>query len=137
MGRVPNIKRIQTNDFNEKDQELISTLAYPINSFMEQTAAVLDKGVDFNNLNQAIITLQTMTDANGNPILETKYKSLLKSKVVGHVCINAYNITNTSAFPVNTPFISFIQNADIVTINNITGLQANNKYKLIVLSIGE
>lgn len=137
MGRIPDIKRIQKSDFESDQQELVDKLAFPINSFMEQTRSALDHNIDFTNLNQEIITLETMTDALGRPILETKYKSVLKTKVIGHSCINAFNLTDNTIYPISTPFLSFEQNANIVTILHVSGLQAGNKYRLVVLSIGQ
>lgn len=137
MGRVPDIKRIQKSDFAEEDQEMVDKLAFPINSFFEQTRSALDHNIDFTNLNQEVITLETMVDVNGMPTLETKYKTTLKTKVVGQVCINAFNLTNNTLYPVSAPFLSFEQNANIVTILNVSGLQPANKYRLVVLSIGQ
>lgn len=137
MARVPDIKRIQKEDFEGEMRDAIDKIAFPINSFMEQTKAVLDKGVDFQNLNQEIITLETTVDMNGSPIIESKWKSNLKSKIAGNICINAFNLTNTAGFPLNQPFISFIQNGNIVTVLNVTGLQPNEKYRLVILSIGQ
>lgn len=137
IGRVPDVKRIQKEDFEGEMQDAVDKLAFPLNSFMEQVKAVLDKNVDFKNLNQEPIILETTVDVNGNPTVETKYRSNLRTKVLGHTCINAFNLTNTAAYPTGQPFISFIQNGNIITVLNVKGLQANQKYRLIVLSIGQ
>lgn len=137
MARIPDIKRIQKENFDKDDQRLAEQIAYPINSFMEQTRSALEGRLDFTNLNQELITLTVTVDADGVPIVTTKWKSNLKSNVAGNVVISAANQTDTSAFPDGCPFISYSQNGGIITVLNVTGLQANNKYDLVVLSIGK
>lgn len=136
MARVPDIKRIQKSDFEEEYQELVDKLAFPINSFFEQTRSAFDRNIDFRNLNQEVINIDITVDAFGIPTLEAKYRSTLKTKVLGHSCINAINISGTAGFPTGQPFLTFVQNNNIVTILNVTGLPADTKYTLVVLSIG-
>lgn len=137
MGRIPDIKRIQKSDFEEKYQALIEKLSFPINSFFEQTRSALDHNIDFTNLNQEVITLDIVVDANGVPTTDTKYRSSLKTKVLGHSTINALNISGQAGFPTGQPFITFSQTSNLVSILNVTGLPADTKYRLIVLSIGQ
>ncbi len=136
MARPPDLRRIQKEDFEEEIQETIDKLAFPLNNFMEQTRSALDGNLDFNNLNQEIITVDVMVDSNGKPTMTTKYKSGLNTNVVGHNCINAINLTSSTTYPTSSPFISYAQNANLVTLLNISGLQANNKYRLTLISIG-
>lgn len=137
MGRIPDIKRIQKSDFEEKYQSLIEKLSFPINSFFEQTRSALDHNIDFTNLNQEIITVDVIVDVNGVPTTNIQYRSSLKTKVIGHAAINALNISGAAGFPTGQPFITFSQTDKLVTILNVTGLPANTKYRLIVLSIGQ
>lgn len=137
MARVPDLKRIQKEDFQDEMREAVDKLAFPLNSFMEQTRSALDGNIDFTNLNREVKTIETVVDSSGNPTIDTKYRSELNTKVQGHNCIAAYNLNNTSIYPLNSPFISFIQNNNIVTILNITGLQAGQKYKLVLECIGQ
>lgn len=137
MGRVPDIKRIQKSDFDEEYQEMIDKLAFPINSFFEQTRSLADKNIDFKNLNQEIIKIDVLVDAGGIPIIEAKYRSTLKTTVQGHSCINAVNISGTPGYVTGTPFLTFLQNGNIVTILHIAGVPANTKFQLIVISIGQ
>lgn len=111
-------------------------LAFPLNSFMEQTRAAFDHAIDFNNLNRAIIVLSVIVNEDGTPVQKTQYKSNLKTNVIGSVCINSSNQTTPGNYPTATPFISFAQNANIVTINNIKGLTPNEKYQLTIEIIG-
>ncbi len=137
IGRIPDIKRIQKTDFEQKYQALIEKLSFPINSFFEQTRSALDHNIDFTNLNQEIITLDVVVDATGVPTTNTQYRSTLRTKVIGNTTINALNISGTAGFPTGQPFITFSQTDKLVTILNVTGLPANTRYRLIIISIGQ
>lgn len=136
MARVPDITYIRTEDFDGDQKKMIDRIAFPVNTFMEQTSSALDRSLDFQNLNRELITLDITVDANGNPTTQTRYSSNLKSRVAGHNCISAINTTNPLVYPTSQPFISFIQNTNLVTINNVSGLQANQKYQIVLESIG-
>lgn len=136
MARSISIKKINKEDFDKQYQPLIDKIAFPLNSFMEQVKSAFDKNINFSNLNQEIITLTITVDADGIPIIPTQWKSTLRTKVLGSVCIKATNQDSPASFPISQPFINFVQNGALVFINQISGLQADNKYQLIVLSIG-
>jgi hypothetical protein len=50
--------------------------------------------------------------------------------------VSASNQTNPGIYPTAAPFVSFTYSGDIVTILNITGLQANSQYSLTLELIG-
>jgi hypothetical protein len=136
MAIVSNIKRIIKEDFESDEQDMIGKLAEPINSFAEKVKQALNGSLDFNNLNQQVIQLTVSVDSTGIPIILTQYKSTIKTRVIGHSCIAAVNESIPQNSPINTPFISFTQNGELVKINKITGLQTNQRYLLTVISIG-
>ncbi len=136
MGRAPDRKLLNKEDFDSDDRDLVEKIAGLYNTFVEQTAAVLNKSVDFQNLNQEPITLEVSTNASGIPITSTQFKSNLKSRVLGLSVINAINLTNSLNTPTAQPFISYVQNNDLVKVNKVVGLQPNERYRLTVLSIG-
>jgi len=136
MGRVPNLNRITTEDFAQEDQALVSKMAFPINTFMEQVANVLDKRIDFDNLNQEIITMTVTVDSTGNPLTPAKYKSDLLTRIQGMTCIRCQDLDSPGTPPVNTPFATFVQSTSIVSVSNIKGLTANTRYRLTFLIFG-
>lgn len=136
MARVPDIRRLDKSDFDKENQDLVDKLAFPLNSFMEQTRAAFQKNIDFVNLNQEVILLSVIVDEIGTPVQKTQYKSTLNTKVLGNVCIASVNTTTAGAFPNGQPFLTFAQDANIVTVTNIKGLVAGQRYTLTVLSIG-
>lgn len=142
MARIPDLRLLKKEDFAAKDQQLIDKLAFPINNFMQQVVNVFKNGIDFNNLNQQINTITVSVDSTGKLVNTIQFKVALSTKIQGMICINAVNKTSTVRFPSAQPFISFSQNNEIMTINNISGLSfddgATNSdtYTLTILSIG-
>lgn len=136
MARIPDLKRLQKENFTSEQQPLVEKLAYPINTFMEQTVNALNGRLDFSNINMELINLDVTVDSGGEPVVITKFKTNLKSNVAGVVCINASNITDPTTYPTSQPFVSIAQNGSIITVKHISGLQANNRYDLRLLSIG-
>jgi hypothetical protein len=143
MARIPDLRLLIKEDFGKDDQEMIDKLAFPINNFMQQVITVLKNGIDFNNLNQQVITFTTSVNAQGVPVTPVQFRNGLASKVIGIICINALNQSSTTRFPEATPFISFTSNGTVLTITNISGLgipegQTNSDtYTFTILNIGQ
>lgn len=136
MAKVPIFSRLDKGDFDKKDQDLVDRMGYILNPFMEQTSKAFDKKINNDNLNQEYITFNISVDAAGTPSQKTQLKSNLNTAVIGTSVIQAKNTTTPSNYPIATPFISFTQAQAIVTINNISGLQAGDKYSITILSMG-
>lgn len=137
MARPLDFKRIAKEDFNSEDRGLVEKLALPINSFFEQVRNALNGDIDFQNLNQKIVTLRVRVDASGNPVVLTKFKSEINGRALGIICINAVNNTNATNYPTGTPWISYTENSALITVNNITNLAQDDVYTLTLLMIGE
>lgn len=135
MAKVGNLKRIVKEDFDQEDQPLIDKLAFSLNPFLEQVVSAFDKNLDFDNLNQAFVTVDTEVNNLGVPKLKLELKSQLKTRVRGMLCVSAQNLTDTT-FPTSAPFITYTVNNGIITFNNITGLPANKKFRLSLILIG-
>lgn len=132
---MPDLKRIAKEDFPAEYQTLIEKLSFPINSHMEQVRNLFNKGIDFDNLTQELITLTVQTNSTSQPLNRITFKSNLTNRVRGIVVISA-NITSSNlTYPQSAPFISFSQNLNIVTINNISGLAPETTYELLLLTI--
>lgn len=136
MAKPPDIKRIKKEDFENQYQTLVDRLAFPLNSFMEQVRSAFNKNINFENLNQEIVVVDLTVDENGIPTTTIRYKSNLSTRIAGNICINTFNLTDNAVNPLGQPFINFSQSDKLVQVNHVTGLQANNRYRLIVLSIG-
>lgn len=143
MGTIPQLRQIKPEDFDSKDQKLVQKLAFPFNNFMQQVVTAFSNNIDFNNLNQQLVTFTVTVDSTGAPTVPVQFTNNLKTKVIGIICINAANQSSTIRYPTSTPFISYTTNAKLVTITNIAGLgipsgQTNSdSYTLTILTVGD
>ena len=135
MGRIPDLKRITKEDFPEKDRELVEKLAFPINSHMEQVRNLFNRNITFENLAQDLITITLQTGTDSKPLNNPEFKSSLNNRVRGIMVVSASITSNNTSFVNETPFISFSQDNDLVTITNISGLEAETAYELLLLTI--
>lgn len=142
MGKPALPPRFRVEDFEEQFRDLIDTLAGELNAFNNDVYNQLNGNITFDNLDRQLVpNLVVQMDASGAVINKPQVKLTLKSKISGISVINAQNNTNVEVYPTSHPFISFTVGTDkgtdkIITIKNITGLQANSKYTLTVEIIG-
>lgn len=124
---------IREEDFDEKDRKLVQKLSSAISPFHRDVYRVLSKGLDFANMDRQLAEgVQVRTDASGNVVNSPSIKLTTKGRVKGTNVIMAENQTNTSVYPTSTPFISYSLKEGLLTILNVTGLQANSQYVLNV-----
>lgn len=135
MGRIPDLKRIVKEDFPSEYQDLIDRIAFPLNSHMEQVRNLFNGNIDFENLSQELITLKVQTDSTSKPLSQLSFKSSLSNKLKGIIVISANITSSVLSYPQQAPFISFSQNLNIITINNISGLAPETTYELLLLTI--
>ena len=133
MARIDNTRRIVREDYDKEYHGLIDRLGFILNSFMEQTVRQVNGNLDESNLKADIITIKITVDACGVPI----GNNLIKSDVIrpiGTTVISATNKTDGNVFPTTHPFITFTFGLSprVLKIRNISGLQANNEYELII-----
>lgn len=142
MGRIPDLRQIVKEDFDKADQSLVDKLGYPINNFMQQVITVLKRGIDFNNLNQQIVTFTASVDTTGTPTVPIQFQSTLLTKIIGLQCINAVNTSSIIRYPQAGLFVSYSINGNLITITNIAGLgvpegQTNSDtYTFTILTYG-
>lgn len=131
MALLNNLKRIVTEDFEEKDQDLVAKIGYIINPAIEQISSAFNKNITFDNLSRETIQI-TVENSSGNLKIPIQFKTNLNGRIQGLQCIRADNLINTNVYPTSAPFISWSINANIITIKKITGIQDDNKYRLTV-----
>lgn len=137
--KVNNYKRIVKEDFEEENRGLIERLGYSINSVMEQLVNLLNKNITVeDNLQQEIKTIEITTSVNSptTPKESTKFKNNLTNTIKGVLVISVENLTNTNSIPTSAVQVFFSENSKIVTVSGVTGLTANNKYRIKLLTIG-
>lgn len=133
MSQISGVKRIVAEDYAKEYQQLVSRLGYILNGFMDETVDIINGGLNFDNLAFNLVTFDITVDDAGKPTLNNKV-NVNSVNPGGFSVIKALNLTNNSIFPTSQPFISFVPGADgVMTVTNITGLQANNKYRLTAI----
>lgn len=134
MAIFPSPKLIKTSDFAAEHEELITTLGNILNTTLEQIYAALNQGIDFNNLNQSILSFSVIVDNNGVPTSNIELKSVLKSKIQGILCVKATG----DSLPLSNPLVSFTYSSSTnsVKVSHITGLTPGKTYNLTVILIG-
>jgi len=134
MSLLGNPKRIVKEDYPAKYHDLIEGIGFVLNSFMEESTAVLNGNVDFDNLAQEKLTFDMTADGSGTPIGNALFKTGIANPS-GIQVIRAIDKDNTSIFASSQPFISYSPQDDtrIIKVNNITGLTASRTYRLTVI----
>lgn len=130
MAKLDNLTRIAKEDFAEEYQELVGQLAGTINPFTEQVYNAFNKGINTDNLTRQIVTIDVENNTAGALKSQTQLKVTLKNTVLGLNVIKAENLTNPATYPTALPFPSWTINGNIMTFRQVTGIQANNKYRL-------
>lgn len=136
--KLSNFQQITKESFPQKYQDLVTVLGDPFNSFAQQVVDGLNTAqiTVTDNLNEMYKTINITVDATGKPLQMTTYKSTLSTKTVGLIVVKATNLTSSTTYPTGTPFITWVDNSGTVTIVNITNLQANNQYALVLRAMG-
>lgn len=127
-------KRLIREDVEDKDRPIAEKVGFIINPSFEQLSKILNKNLTIeDNFNQSKQDVILTVNASGNPITTVQFKTGINGSCAGLQVIKAENQTNSRTYPTGTPFISFTEQAGVITINNITNLQTNNKYKLKII----
>ena len=134
MARITSTDGIQTDDFPNNYKDLTEPLAFILNPFIEQVAQTLNGNLDFSNIRALERDLTISVDHNGNPMAATAIRNTLNQRIKGFLCFDALSQGVSGVYPQGTPFISFTQNADNITINNVGGLVKSNNITSIAVS---
>lgn len=129
---LPDTRRLNREDFQDAPN-WIDPMLTVINAFMDSVYNIMNRNISLTqNLNIQIVAINVETDTNSD-IKPVKLKTTVRGRVAGVSVIRVIT-TDTSSI---SPFVSFTQNENILTISNIASLNSNEKYKIILLVIGE
>ena len=134
--KLSSYKRIISTDFPSEDQKLVEQIGGNINDGMDTLYFALSNKLTFeDNFAATVREVDVTVNANGTPNFRTS--ALLSNTLVvkGTIVISAVNKTNGALFPTATPFISFTQNGNSLFIDNVTGLQADNRYTIRFIAL--
>lgn len=91
MANVPEQQQIIAEDFEKKYQELVSKLAEPVNTYIEQLNEILNKNLTFGDNFRG--ELKTITMVAGTPL---KFKYNNTAKPIGLWVVNYSNLGNST-----------------------------------------
>lgn len=135
--KLPSFRRIIKNDYDEKYQTLVETLAVSINYGIDSVYEALNKKLSLKyNILATVKDVTVQVDDTGKPVQTIGFKLDFTNKVAGVFVGKAENTTNPNSYP-GAVFINWVQNSDFVQINNISGLEGGNTYKLRIIAFGD
>ena len=136
--KLPNFRRINEKDytkFGDQVVNFISQLAVSMNSGFEVVYEAFNKKITLrDNISATVKDITVELNSNGTPKLPTQFSLDLPTRVDALLVGRAENITNSSVYPSSGVIISWEQTQTGILISNITGLQANNQYRLRIVA---
>lgn len=133
--KIQSPKKLIAEDFAPEDRPIIERIGATINNYLDELNIAMSKNINItDNLNQELKILNNVSiiNANGDLANPLKIKHGLKTRVNGIIVIRAIG----SVFADSQPFMSFSEQDNIITVENIKGLPANQQFQLVILIIG-
>lgn len=131
MAKLPSYRRILEQDYPEESQPLVQQLSVSLNYGIEVLYDLLNGKLSIkDNLAGFVKEIDVMVNSSGAPQSKTVVKKTTSDKIEGMMVIRADNLTNSNVYPTGGVFVSFTETTDSLIINNITGLQPDNQYRL-------
>lgn len=133
--KLPGFRRIFTTDYDKKEQDFVARLSTNINSAFDSVFAVLNKNVSLgDNIACTVKDIDVRVGSNGVPLSTISFKLDTTGSVTIVEVGRLDNRSNPNTFPSSAPFISWSQTDNGVQINHITGLAANDTYRIRVVA---
>lgn len=131
---LPSFKRLFTNDYKKEYQELVQQLSDSLNTGIETLYFLGNKKISLrDNILCSVKDVELIVNGSGTPTSIVNVGFDVSGKVEGVEVIRADNLTNSTVYPTNAPFISFQQTSTSIIINNITGLASGYKWRVRVI----
>lgn len=133
--KLPTYRRLMSTDFPKEFKSFVESMAITVNHGIEVLYNALNKNISLtDNIACSLRDVTVTVDSDGEPTGTTTMSLDSNNTVIGCQVIKVSNVTNPSAFPTGSVFITFAQNENGLTINHITGLIPNNKYTLKIVA---
>lgn len=133
--KLPGFRRVYHTDYPKEFQGLVEKLSVSINNGFEVVYDALNNKIDLtNNVACLVKEVDLQVNSGGLPLSTTTFNITSTRTVSGLEVIKVTNLTNSSTYPTGAPFCSFSQDNTIITVNHVTGLQANNLYRLKIVA---
>lgn len=131
MSTVDNTKRILADDFPEDDREFASQFGEIYNFTIENITNAINGQLNYDNLSKELVEITITVDANGTPTTSPDF--IASVNMVGSTVIRAVNLLNFANYVQSHPFITYTRvQGEKYRIQNITGLNPDEKYQLLI-----
>ena len=135
--KLPSFRRLIRTDFKQEFQALVDQLSVSINIGIENLYDALNRKLTLrDNIACTVKEIDVKVDASGTPTATTLFKMDISNRLEGITVLNALNIDDSTGYPTGGIFISWTQTQNGILINNITGLVANQTYRLKLVAFG-
>lgn len=135
--KLQSYSNIQRADFDPQYQGLIDRLSFTVNSAFQSLFNTLNGQTSLaDNILCMVQTITVTVDSSGNPTTSTQFPSTLINGISGSTVIAANSTGNTVVYPIGTPFLSYTKSANVITINNISGLPAGTPFNITAIIWG-
>lgn len=135
MSKLPNFRRIYKTDYPQDQQDLVDKLAVTINNGFELLYDALNNKLTLaDNLAVSVKDITVTVDASGVPTKNLSFNVTFPGKVSTIEVGRTTNLTNSSALLTGGVSLLFTQSNSTVNIQQITGLQPNQKYQIRVVA---
>lgn len=136
--KIPGFKRLDKQNFSPEYRDLIDKLSFTVNNDIEVLYNVLNRNSSLkDNIHCTVKDVEVIVDSNGIPKNTASFQlDIANMRIMGCSVLRAINEDNSSIFPTSAPFVSFSQSSNIINLNHITGLQADQTYTLTIVAWG-
>lgn len=135
--KIPLYRRIYKTDYSDESQPLVEKMALSINNGFDVLYDLANNKLTLvDNFNGTVKDITLILDSSGNPTDTNSISLNSGSRIIGVQVLKATNLSSNTTYPSNAPFVSFTQTERGLTINNVTGLQAGDKWQLTVVAYG-
>lgn len=137
--RLPTFRRIFKTDYPEEQQSLVEKLSVTINDGFEQLYNAFTRNISVrDNIFCTVKNVEITVDSTGRPLNQSNagFKLDTVGTITGISVVRATNLTNSIVYPTGGVFISYSQDTGNISILNVAGLPANNKFQLVIIAWG-
>lgn len=132
--RLPNYRRVFSNDFESQFKELLDKLSGTLNSGIEVLYEALNNKLTFrDNFAATVAEFTVIVDSNGIPNGTTSFKLSNSLKIEGLFVIAATDTSNSTLYPPGAVFVSGNPSNTSYIISNIRGLTPGREYRIKVV----
>lgn len=129
--KLPNFRRLNTQDYEEEDKGLVEQLAASLNYGIEVLYDALNKKITLrDNIACSVRDITLAVNSSGIPKTKTTMSLDSNTTVIGTQVIFAEGNSAVTS----TPFIYYTQNGALLQIQRVTGLPADINFNLRIVA---